>query len=81
MHERKKKGGKRKDKKMQRMREDVEQRKEQGEKSDHESDQKDIVTYKSGSAEDRTVDPSAFKGGRGPVSKEPGAPRKHGFKK
>jgi hypothetical protein len=69
MHERKKKDGQRKDKKMQRMREDVERRKEEGSPKDFGTDQQDIQTFKPGSQNDRTVDPSAHRGGIGPTNK------------
>lgn len=66
-HDRRKKGGERKDKKLQRMREAVEVRKENAGPAKPSNDQKDIVTFKSGSQNDRTVDPSAYRGGRGPT--------------
>lgn len=68
MHERKKKDGQRKDKKMERMREDVQARKEQGAAPRPTTDEKDIINYKSGSQGDRNQDPSAFKGGKGPTN-------------
>lgn len=57
MHERKKKDGDRKDKKMARMREAVQESHEQGHKEPHRTDQKDIVHYKSGSQGDKNQHP------------------------
>ena len=51
MHDRKKKDGQRKDKKNQRMHEDVAERKENA-KPDPTTDQKDIQTFKPGSPND-----------------------------
>jgi len=68
-HERKKKDGQRKDKKMERMREAVEKRKASAAPPKPTHDQKDIQTFKPGSRGDRNQDPSAFKGGKGPASK------------
>ena len=69
MHERKKKDGQRKDKKMQNMREAVAERKAQAGPEKPTRDEKDIITYKSGSQGDRNQDPSAHKGGQGPTNK------------
>jgi hypothetical protein len=68
-HERRKKGGARKDKKLQHMRDAVEQRKAAAPPKDFGKDKPDIVTYKTGSQGDRNQDPSAFKGGIGPTGK------------
>lgn len=54
---RKKKDGQRKDKKNARMREDVQRRHENEGEPKPSTDQKDIQTFKPGSAGDRTVDP------------------------
>lgn len=59
-HERKK-NGQRKDKKMERMREDVVQRHENAVPKVT-NDQKDVQTFKPGSRGDRSHDPSRFKG-------------------
>jgi hypothetical protein len=67
-HERKK-NGQRKDKKMQNMREAVADRKANPGPEKPTRDEKDIITYKSGSQGDRNQDPSAFKGGKGPTNK------------
>ena len=69
MHDRKKKDGQRKDKKMQNMREAVEKRKADASPAKPTHDEKDIITYKTGSQGDRNQDPSAFKGGKGPTNK------------
>ena len=69
MHDRKKKDGQRKDKKMQNMREAVEKRKTNAAPPKPTHDQKDIITYKSGSQGDHNQDPSAHKGGQGPPGK------------
>lgn len=69
MHERKKKDGQRKDKKMQNMREAVEKRKASAAPPKPTRDEKDIITYKTGSQGDRNQDPSAYKGGKGPTNK------------
>jgi hypothetical protein len=55
MHTRKK-DGQRKDKKMARMREDVEERHE-GAQEKRTTDQHDVTPYKTGSARDRSVSP------------------------
>jgi hypothetical protein len=55
-HERKK-HGMRKDKKNERMREDVAERKASSKKQPHKSDQKDIQSYKPGGPTDRTSHP------------------------
>ena len=55
--DRKKKGGERKEKKRARMREDVQRRLVNEQEPKPSSDQKDIVTFKPGSAKDRTVSP------------------------
>lgn len=68
-HERRKKNGERKDKKMQRMREAVEDRKASGSPKDFGTDKQDIQTFKPGAQNDRNQDPSAYKGGHGPVGK------------
>lgn len=54
-----KKGGVRKDKKLERMREDVEERKANAAEPTPESDQHDVVPYKMGSQRDRGQDSSA----------------------
>lgn len=59
-HERKK-GGQRKDKKMERMREAVEKRKEESGDVKPTTDQPDIQTFKPGSASDRTTRPETRK--------------------
>jgi hypothetical protein len=64
-HERRKKGGIRKDKKMQHMRDAVEQRKATGTPKDFGHDKGDIQTYKPGAKNDRNQDPSRFAGGPG----------------
>ena len=69
MHERKKKDGQRKDKKMQNMREAVAERKANAAPDKPTTDQKDIQTFKPGSQGDRNQDPSAYKGGKGPTNK------------
>jgi hypothetical protein len=56
-HERKK-GGERKDKKNKRMHEAVEMRHELSDKQPHETDQKDVMTYKRGTGGDRNMDPT-----------------------
>lgn len=55
-HERKKKAGERKDKKIARMRESVAFRKGMGSTEPHHSDQGDVVNFKQGSPEDRNRD-------------------------
>lgn len=49
MHERKKKDGERKDKKNERMRQDVAERKANASKEPHHTDQGDIQTHRAGS--------------------------------
>jgi hypothetical protein len=56
--DRKKKGGERKDKKNARMREDVQQRRENEGDLGQETDQADVVKYKTGSRKDQNQDPS-----------------------
>ena len=55
--DRKKKGGERKEKKTARMREDVQRRHENEQGPKPSTDQKDIMTFKPGSAKDRTTRP------------------------
>ena len=59
-HERKK-GGQRKDKKMERMREAVEKRHREAGGEKRTTDQQDIQTFKPGSASDRTTRPETRK--------------------
>jgi hypothetical protein len=56
--DRKKKGGERKDKKNARMREDVQQRRENEGEPGSETDQPDVVKFKPGSRKDQNQDPS-----------------------
>ncbi len=57
-HERKKKGGERKDKKNERMREAVAERKAHAAPPRPSNDQPDIVTFKQGGADDQTRNPA-----------------------
>lgn len=68
-NERRKKGGARKEKKLQHMRESVEKRKAEAPPKDFGTDQKDIQTFKPGARNDRNQDPSRHSSGPGPMGR------------